>query len=269
MPEEKVSLSQPLPVPQDFTIPTDVVPLPSEGKVYPAGHPLSGAKGVEIRSMTAREEDILTSRALLKNNKVISMLLKACMVDKTVDTDKLLIGDRNAILIGIRITGYGPEYETAITCPECRETVKRSVDLRELPIKQFPKDMGPVKPGVNEFDFILPRLGKKVVFKLMDGADEKELMSYAENSKKQGIIEELVTTRHLIMIQSIGGETDKGKLAQIIRNMPASDSRAFRKHVDKITPGVELTMPFVCGACGTETKEVEVPLGTEFFWPRT
>ena len=269
MSEEKVSLSQPLPVPSDFQIPTDNVPLPSEGKVYPAGHPFAGAKFVEIRSMTAREEDILTSRALLKNNKAISMLLKSCVLDKSVDVDKLLIGDRNAILIGIRITGYGHEYNTAITCPECRETVKRTIDLRELPIKQFPEGKGPIKSGVNEFEFILPKLGKKVVFKLMDGNDEKELMTYADSSRKQGIVEELITTRHLIMIQSIGAENDKGKLAQVIRNMPAADSRAFRKHIDAITPGVELTMPFVCGACGQETKEVEVPLGTEFFWPRT
>lgn len=269
MPEEKVSLSQPLPVPQDFVVPTDIVPLPSEGKVYPPGHPFSGARGVEIRSMTAREEDILTSRALLRSNKAVSMLLKACIVDKTVDVDKLLNGDRNAILIGIRITGYGPEYNTAITCPECKEEVKRAIDLRELPIKNFPVDAQPTAPGKNEFEFVLPKLGKKVVFRLMTGEDDRELLAYAEASRKQGIAEELITTRHKLMIQSIGSETDKGKLAQIIRSMPASDSRAFRKHVEYITPGVELTVPFVCGACGQETKEVEVPLGSEFFWPKS
>lgn len=271
MSEEKINLSQPLPqvVPQEFAIPTDVVPLPSEGKVYPAGHPFSGAKSVEIRSMTAREEDILTSRALLKSHKAISMLLKSCMIDKTVDVDKLLIGDRNAILIGIRITGYGPEYNTAISCPNCGEEVKRTVDLREMPIKRFPDDAQPLRVGVNEFEFTLPKLKKKVIFKLMTGEDEKELMAYADSTRKQGIVEELITTRHKLMIQSLGGETDKGKLAQIIRNMPAADSRAFRKYVDNLTPGVELTMPFQCGACGNEAKEVEVPLGTEFFWPRT
>jgi len=100
----------------------------------------------------------------------------------------------------------------------------------------------------------------------------RTLTEYAKLSNdvlKQGIVEELITTRHKLMIQSIGGETDKGKLATTIRSMPASDSRAFRKYVDKITPGVELTMPFVCGACGQETKEVEVPLGSEFFWPKS
>jgi len=269
--EEKVSLSQPqpLPQPQDFVVPTDVVPLPSDGRVYPQGHPLHLAKSVEIRSMTAREEDILTSRALLKGGKAVSMLLRSCLVDKTIDVDQLLIGDRNAILIGIRITGYGHEYSASITCPQCREAVKRVIDLRELPIKRFPEGVQPLSPGVNEFEYQLKRLKKRVVFRLMTGADDQELLVYAENSRKQGIVEELITTRHRIVIQSLGGETDKEKLAKIIRNMPAADSRALRQYIDSIAPGIQLSVDFGCGACGAESKEVDVPLGTEFFWPRT
>ncbi len=270
MPDEKVSLNQPLPQvqPQDLAVPTDLVPLPSEGRAYPADHPLHGAKSIEIRSMTAREEDILTSRALLKGGRAISMLIRSCVVDRRIDVDRLLMGDRNAILIGIRITGYGHEYSTAITCPSCGENVKKVIDLREMPIKRFPEGAQPLRPGANEFEFALPRLKKRVVFKLMDGNDEKELLLYAENSRKQSIVEELITTRHRIMIQSLGGEADKGKLAQLIRNMPAADSRAFRRHVDTLTPGVELKVAFECPSCGHEAKEVEVPLGTEFFWPR-
>ncbi len=271
MPDEKVSLNQPLPQiqPQEMSVPTDLVPLPSEGRVYPADHPLAGAKSVEIRSMTAREEDILTSRALLKGGKAISLLLRSCVVDKRIDVDKMLSGDRNALLIGIRITGYGPEYSTAITCPGCGEEVKKIIDLREMPIKHFPEGVQPLRAGANEFEFTLPKLKKRVVFKLMTGEDEKELLLYAENSRKQSVVEELITTRHRIMIQSLGGEADRGKLAQLIRNMPASDSRAFRKYVDTLTPGVELKVAFECPSCGHEAREVEVPLGTEFFWPRT
>lgn len=274
MSEERISLSQQQPqqnapvVPQDFVVPTDLVPLPSEGKVYPTDSPLFNKKTIEVRSMTAKEEDILTSRALLRGGKAISMLLRSCVVDKTVDVDKMLVGDRNAALIGIRITGYGPEYNTSITCPACGEEVKREIDLRELPVKRFPENARPIREGANEFEFTLPKLCKRVVFKLMTGDDERELLAYAENSRKVGIVEELITTRHKLMIISIGGESDKSKLATMIKNMPAADSRAFRKHVDELTPGVELTVDFSCGACGTESKGVEVPLGTEFFWPK-
>jgi hypothetical protein len=255
--------------PQDFAVPTDEVPLPSDGVVYPAGSPLFNKKSVEIRSMTAKEEDILTSRALLKNGKALSLLLKSCIMDKNIDVDQMLSGDRNAVLIGIRITGYGADYDVKIQCPECAEVTKQSVDLTTLPIKRIPQGVAPIQPGKNEFEFVLPVSKKKVVFKLMTGEDEREMISIAEKTRKSGQNEELITTRHRLQIISMNGETDKQKLYQIIRNMPAKDSRSLRNHIDKITPGVDLLVPFTCNACGTEQKEVEVPLSTDFFWPQT
>src|SRR5512137_1986714 len=91
--------------PQELTVPTDIVPLPSQGKVYPSDNPLAGKLGIEIKSMTAKDEDILTSRALVRSGKVISTLLRSCIVDRSIDPDKMLVGDRNSALIGIRITG--------------------------------------------------------------------------------------------------------------------------------------------------------------------
>ena len=104
------------PPPQQNQIPVDVVALPSKGLVYPLDHPLSNEDETEIRCMTAREEDLLTSRALIKNGTVMSKLLQSCMMDKMVDPDTLLLGDRNALLIAVRVTGYGPEYSAKVSC---------------------------------------------------------------------------------------------------------------------------------------------------------
>jgi hypothetical protein len=117
--------------PLDFSTPTEFVELPSEGRYYPEDHPLHNESVVEIRHMTAKDEDILTSRALLKKGLALDRFLKNILVDKRIDMDSLYVGDKNAILVGARVTGYGPSYDTQITCPVCATTNKFSFDLDE------------------------------------------------------------------------------------------------------------------------------------------
>jgi hypothetical protein len=268
--QEKVSLSQaqqPNPGEQGYVPPTEVVPLPSRGLVYPPEFPLAGADTVEIRSMAARDEDILTSRALLKQGKAISTLIKSCMTNKSVDPDAMLVGDRNAVLVAIRITGYGATYSPQVECPACEEKADYEFDLSKLEIK--PLGATPVQPGTNAFSFTLPVCKKEVVFKLMTGADEREISTILERARKAagvGGAESGVTTRLLYQVLSLGGERDRGKLAGIIRNLPAMDARALREHIDEMSPGIEMSQHFVCPQCGEES-EVDVPMGTEFFWP--
>jgi predicted RNA-binding Zn-ribbon protein involved in translation (DUF1610 family) len=269
---DKVSLSAPIeqevkqaqPGEVGYTPPTEAVPLPSRGLVYPIESPIHGAEVIEIRSMTARDEDILTSRALLKQGKAIGTLLKSCITNRGVDPEKMIIGDRNAVLIAIRITGYGREYAVTVDCPVCGEKVKHEFDLADLPIKSL--DVAPVERGQNAFRFALPVSKKEVIFKILTGEDEHEVAVTLDRAKKLGGTEAAVTTRLLASIISVGGETDRAKLAQIVRNLPARDSRDLRNYIDKISPGVEMVQKFSCSSCGEES-EVDVPMGTEFFWP--
>ena len=115
-------------------VPFDVAPLPSNGVVYDVNSKLHGKDGLDIKAMTAKEEDILTSRALAKNGTMVSELIRSCLLDKSIDVKTLLSGDRNAIMIAIRISGYGANYEVDITCPECQTKRKSSFDLKNLPI---------------------------------------------------------------------------------------------------------------------------------------
>lgn len=266
MSDEKISLSAP-PVPQvqpqDFAIPTEVIPLPSEGRAYPPGHPLHGKTSLEIRSMTARDEDILTSRALIRSGRVVGSLIRSCVLDKTIDPDSMLSGDRNAVLIGIRITGYGPGYPVKFNCPSCDVEVKHEVDLTQLPLKRIPQD---INASSNAFSVILPVSKKTCVFKLLTGIEEQDLMQQIERGRKTAGAEELVTSRLKRQVIEISGERDPQRLSALINNLPARDSRELRKAIDKITPGVELKTSFTCAMCGMQ-GEVDVPLGTEFFWP--
>lgn len=247
-------------------IPVETVPIPSGGRVYPSSSALHGKETVEIRAMTAREEDILTSRALLKKGTVITELIRSCLVDKTVNPVDLLTGDRNALMVAIRITGYGPEYDVELECNECQNKAPRTFDLGSLPIRRL--EIEPVNEGTNEFEFVLPACKKVVRFKFLSGRDEEDIMATAERQKKHGLVqgESNVTTNLQYSIVSIDGVTDKGKIAGFVRMMPARDSRALREYIRNNEPGIIMRQEVSCPACG-HAEEVSMPIGVSFLWP--
>ena len=250
-----------------FEIPVETVPLPSKGSVYPQGSPLYSKETIDIRAMTAREEDILTSRALIKKGTVITNLLQSCVVDKAVDVQKMLSGDRNAIMVALRVTGYGAEYSAEVSCPSCGEKEKHEFDLTSLPIKEL--GVQPVEQGQNVFEFKLPMSKKTVHFKFLTGGDEEEILTIQDRKKKTGsLADSVVTTRLQFSIVAVDGKTDRALISSFIRSMPAKDSMALRNYIDKNEPGIDMKGFISCSACG-EQSEVRMPLGASFFWPES
>jgi len=248
-----------------YEVPVETVPLPSNGIVYPLDSPLHGLETVDIKAMTAREEDILTSRALIKKGTVISELIKSCLVDKNIDVNKMLVGDRNAIMTALRVTGYGSLYNVEVDCPDCGERSKQDFQLTELPIKRL--EISPVAEGANLFEFNLPVTKKKVHFRFLIGEDETDIAVAQERRKKLGSqTDNLVTTRLQHQIVAVDGVKDRSKINVFIRGMPARDSLALRKHVDKHEPGIDMKQWMDCPSC-MESSEVRLPMGASFFWP--
>ncbi len=250
-----------------FEVPVESVPLPSGGRVYPVETGLHNLNHIDIRAMTAKEEDILTSRALIKKGTVITELIKSCVVDKRIDVDDMISGDRNALMTAIRITGYGSEYQAECECPACGEKGKGDFALTDLPMKEL--EIEPVAEGANLFEFTLPLTKKKVHFKFLTGKDEVEINTIMERRKKQGwTADSLVTTRLQHAIVAVDNIKDRNKITQFIKNMPARDSLALRSHIDKNEPGVEMKAWYDCPSC-MESSEVRLPIGASFFWPDT
>ena len=248
-----------------FEIPIESVPLPTHGLVYPSDSALHGLETIEIRSMTAREEDILTSRALIKKGTVITNLLQSCMINKQIDVQKMLSGDRNAVMVALRITGYGATYTAEVDCPACGDHAKHEFDLSCLSIKEL--QVQPVEIGTNVFEFYLPVTKKNVRFKFLTGADEEEIMIIQDRKKKSGAqADSLVTTRLQFSIVAVDGKTDRNLIGSFIRSMPARDSMTLRQFIDKNEPGIDMKQYIDCSACG-ESSEVRMPLGASFFWP--
>ena len=242
----------------EVKFPTEVVDLPSKGLLYPKESALSSGK-IEIKYMTAKEEDILTSVNLIQKGVVIEKLLESLIVDKSIKVNDLLIGDKNAVLIASRILAYGKEYEVDV------EGRKVEVDLTTLKDKFIDESI--VTNGANEFEFELPATKRKVTFKFLTSGDEKEIDKEVEGYKKigDGIGYEL-TTRLKHQIISIDGDAKKTSVQNFVDNEFLSrDSMAFRNYVNEIMPDVDMTSTYI-DADGNE-KEFTVPMTVSFLWP--
>jgi len=256
--------------PFQFVTPTEFVELPSQGKYYPEGHPLHNKETVEIRFMTAKDEDILSSTTLLKKGLAIERMLKNVIVDKSINTSDLLVGDKNAILVAARITGFGSEYCPKITCPVCGAHTELEFDLSDATLKQggtsetFSIEM----QENNNFTVSLPLSKAAVEVRLLKSSDERKLMSLLNQRKKQKTDQTTLLTDQLKMtIVSVNGETDRNAINGFIAAVPALDSRYLREALADVAPSIDLKQDFTCSSCDYE-QELEVPFTADFFWPR-
>jgi len=237
----------------EFKFPTEEIELPSKGLVYPKDNPLSSGK-VEIKYMTAKEEDILSNQAFIEKGNVLDKLLESVIVSK-IDLKDLIIGDKNAILIATRILGYGNDYKTLVNGKA------ETIDLSELENKEF--DSSTMIEGKNEFAFTLPHSGTKITYKLLTGHDESKIdreLKGLRKINKNASYE--ASTRLKYSLTSVDGETERKDIREFVDNyFLARDARAFRKHLNNTSPDVDLNVVLDSG------EEVTVPIGLNFFWP--
>ena len=238
----------------EFKFPTEEVELPSKGLIYPKDHPLSSGK-VEIKYMTAKEEDILSNQSYIQKGIVLEKLLRSVIVNKDINVDDLIVGDKNALLIATRILGYGKEYKVTIAGQD------ESIDLTELDNREFDESL--MLEGKNEFSYTLPSTGTVLTYKIIIGRDEKAIERELTGLKK--INKESspdLSTRLKFMILSVDGNDDKKFVREFVDNsFLARDSRAFRSYVADTQPDVDLKYITESG------EEVTVPIGLSFFWP--
>ena len=237
-----------------FSLPTETIELPSKGLTYPEGHPLANGT-IEIKYMTAKEEDILTNTNYISDGSVLDKLLESLVVTK-FNFDDILVGDKNAVMVAARILGYGAEYKFQYGGKE------EIVDLSSLENK--PLDESIYSRGENEFDFELPSSGNTITFKLLTHGDERKIDQEIKSLKKisPNASNEL-TTRLKYALVAINGDRDTKSVREFIdQAFLARDARAFRKYLSEIQPDVDLTFFPSSGS-----QPTTLPIGINFFWP--
>jgi hypothetical protein len=237
----------------EFKIPTEMVDLPSKGLLYPEGNPLAEGK-VEMKYMTAKEEDILTNQAYIKQGVVLDKLLQSLIVTK-INYDDLIIGDKNALMVASRILGYGKDYDFVY------DSESYVIDLSTLDNKPFDESL--ITKGANEFSYTLPNSGVDVTFKILTSADDRKIDAELAGLKKinKDLSPEL-STRLKHLITSINGNREAKAIREFVDNhLLARDSRALREYIRQVQPDVDLTFISNSG------EEVAIPINLSFFWP--
>lgn len=244
-------------------IPYDVIPLPSEGKIYP-----HKKTHIKVAYLNASDENILSSPNLLESGKFLSVLLNKKIIDEDINLNDLHVGDRNAIMIWLRATGYGEMYPIVVYDDNDRP-FEVDVDLSTLKYKKLGAE--PDENGL--FEFVLPRTKKTVKFKMLSVGDIDKIEENAENELGYS---NLVTDRLSYMIVEIDGVTDKNNIKDFINIMPIADSRALRNYYDEIESNVDLNIQVETPKIkDDETGEVRggdlintfLPININFFWP--
>lgn len=250
----------------DFVTPTEFVELPSGGRLYPEDHAFHNMETIEIRYMTAKDEDILTNQTLLRKGLALERLLENVLSNYDVDPKTLLVGDRNAVLVGARTTGYGPVYKTNVVCPACNEKVKYNFNLSEAKIyagdDHGDKDIERTERGT--YIVKLPLTKVDAEMKVMTGAEELQIGE--EIQEESSLFENMYTAQLQRLIISLNGETEREVINRFVELMPAVDSRFLREANAAVTPNIDLTQEFKCSNCN-HTQKMGVPFTVDFFWP--
>jgi hypothetical protein len=238
-----------------FNLPTETVDLPSKGLLYPEGSPLATGK-IEMKYMTAREEDILTNGNYITNGTVIDKLLQSLIVTEGIVYGDLLTGDKNAIMIAARILAYGKEYTTTV------KGKQETIDLSQIKEKEINQDL--YKERKNEFLFQLPNTDNVVTFKLLTHSDEASIEREMKGLKKINKDSSTTsTTRLKHIILSVNGSTEKKDIRDFVDNgLLALDARALRDEYSRINPDIDLIV-YVDGV----EEGVDLPITLNFFWP--
>ena len=255
------------PTKQESKYPSEIVQLPSEGHFYPGNDPLSKGE-VEIKMMTAKEEDILTNESLIKKGTVLNKLLEALILDKSIKIDNLLLSDKIALFVASRRLAYGDSYgPLKITCTKCREESDTIVNLAQIKSKDF--DFTKYQKGINVFDFTLPFSKRPIQIKLLTTGDENqidvELKALSKFSKVGNTSE--VTTRLKYVIVSVDGNADREFIRKFVDSeLLSRDTIELRKFIREISPEIDTHFDFECSHCN-HIERTALPFTAQFFWP--
>lgn len=259
---------------RDYKFPTEIIELPSRGLVYPKDNPLSSGK-VEMKYMTAKEEDILTTQSYIKDGSVLDRLFQSLIISngegqpiKYVD---LIVGDKNAIMIAARILGYGKDYKVMVNDPFSDNTQEETIDLTQFNNLEY-DGSAQIELHKNEFEFKLPQSKRTITFMITTESKDRKVKHRLEEEKKRNRklknqTSSELTTRLKETILSVDGEYDTRLIENFVDNeLFAQDSRALRNYIKEVSPDMDLMWEFISEETG-EGREMSLPIDLSFFWP--
>jgi len=216
---------------------------------------LPSGREATIREMTATEEGYLASPKLMKSGEAFEKILRNCIVEKDIDLDDMLVGDRYYLMLAIRRLTFGDDYDFKVRCSSCGQTSTLSVNLAELPVKNLDGNVD------TTHTITLPRTGKKITFRLLRGRDEKKIATTLRKNPQELI-------RLSLYLHTVAIDGDENVSEKFFETLPGADSLHYRRKIDEVTCGVDTTVEATCPECDNEF-EVQLPISENFFFPNS
>lgn len=235
--------------------PFDLLPLPSSGKLYP-----SKKKTIRVAYLTTADENILTSPNLIESGDFLEILLNRKILEPELRYKDLIPGDRDAIMLWLRATGYGEIYPIEVYNKKDDTTFETDVDLSKL--KTIELSVEPDSEGL--FNFQLPTSKAMIKFKLLTIGDIEYIEKISEQNKDD-LINENITLLLKHQIVDVNGNRDRNFINQFVDNMRILDSKELRKYMNDISCGIDMNIEVQTP--GGESIKTFLPLTVKFFWP--
>ena len=238
----------------DFNLPHDLVTLPTKGVFYKPKK-----ESLKVGYLTAMDENYLASPNII-NDGIIYTLLKNKIYEPGFDINQLLNVDVQAILIFLRNTSFGSEYDFKIRDPKTDSLFETTIMLDNIKIVE--SEIQPNEEGL--FEFVLPKTKKKVKLRLLNLGDEREIDKMKEQYPEK-MVAPVVTRRLEKSIVSVDGETNREQISKFVNQLPIMDSKELRKFLRRCEPELDLLKTIM--APSGEKVTIDVTFGAEFFRP--
>lgn len=240
----------------DPTMAFDVVELPSKGIYY-----ANKKKSIRVAFLTGIDENILSSPNLAASGNVINELLRRKILDRDITLEDIVEEDRQAILIFLRNTAFGTEYEIkGLVDPKTKELFDTKIDLSILKVKDFKL----IEDPNGEYPYFMEKSNLQVTFKFLTRVQEEEVEKIKESWNGIGIAP-IMTKPLEMMIKSVNGNRDIMEIHHFIERVPILDSQNFRKFIKENKPGLDLSQQVITPS--GENIQVYIGFGVEFFRP--
>lgn len=228
---------------------------------------------VTMREFKVTEENLATTPKIVREGKPKTRLLEAVTIavedpgpyvlgaGDFLDWEKVLHGDREAVLRDLRVLTWGPDYYRDDPCPACEEATDNCFDLSAFPVKELPAaSLDHVRPGGKALEIVLPRSGKKLSFRLLRGADEKaisKIYHQREDERVSGFL-----ALRTVAIEGV----DPRDHEDWIKDLGGMDSSFFKAMADEADCGIDQAAVWKCDCGHRWTRDAN--FGAGFFFPK-
>jgi hypothetical protein len=217
---------------------------------------------VELAPLSGHEEELLAANISKGAAAQVTAILARCVkqlgtLDR-INEDlmrKLLVGDRQFLMLKLRAITFGERVQATTTCPwsDCGTEVDVDFNISDIQVEDAGLDT-----QLHRMDLDMPEEGrpKKIWFRLPNGSDQENLNALASDNPAE------ISSRLLWRCIQRIDDQQSPDLEQI-RKLSSSVRIQIESQMQTLAPDVDLTMETCCPQC---QRDFTIPFDIQSFF---